>query len=72
MLVTYEYIVFCCVLLPRFPHDKLHTLDSAQEGLALLRLLANHKLRDMMYRDRRAHLLADDVEFELTSQQVSH
>nr|XP_056721070.1 pre-rRNA-processing protein TSR1 homolog [Euleptes europaea] len=47
----------------RFPEAKLFPLDSEQESALLLHHLATQKQRHLAFRDRRAHLLADAVEF---------
>ena len=54
----------------RLPDSRLFTLDSNNDSLLLLRTLANHKIHDVLYRDRRAHLLADDVAWEMTSAEL--
>ena len=62
----YVYPLLIC----RFPDDKLHPLDTPQEALQLLRVIGGHKVKDVLYRDRRAHLLADDVAYELATPEV--
>ncbi|XP_060114708.1 pre-rRNA-processing protein TSR1 homolog [Heteronotia binoei] len=47
----------------RFPEAKLFPLNTEQESVLLLRHLATQKQRHLAFRDRRAHLLADAVEF---------
>ncbi|XP_006823486.1 pre-rRNA-processing protein TSR1 homolog [Saccoglossus kowalevskii] len=55
------------VLEKRFPEKKLHTLDSDQDALLLLRQISNQKLRELKYRNIRPHLLARNVIFEPNS-----
>uniref|UniRef100_A0A8C8S9L9 Pre-rRNA-processing protein TSR1 homolog n=1 Tax=Pelusios castaneus TaxID=367368 RepID=A0A8C8S9L9_9SAUR len=47
----------------RFPEAKLFPLNTEQESLLLLRHLATQKRRHLAFRDRRAYLLAHDVDF---------
>ena len=54
----------------RFPDSRLFSLDSENDSLLLWRTLTNHKINDVIYRDRRAHLLADEVSFEMTQPEV--
>ncbi len=44
--------------------DKILTCKSEQEGLLFLRALSNQRLRANSLRDRRAHMVAEEVEFE--------
>lgn len=47
----------------RFPEAKLFPLNTEPESVLLLRHLATQKQRHLAFRDRRAHLLAEAVEF---------
>ncbi|XP_048375425.1 pre-rRNA-processing protein TSR1 homolog [Sphaerodactylus townsendi] len=47
----------------RFPEAKLFPLDTEQESALLLHHLATQKQRHLAFRDRRAHLLTEAVEF---------
>ena len=61
----------CISRMRRFPNEKLHPLDTPQEALQLLRLMGAHKVKDLIYRDRRPHMLADAVTFELPTPEVT-
>ncbi|XP_029634868.1 pre-rRNA-processing protein TSR1 homolog [Octopus sinensis] len=50
------------------PDAKFHSLDNNQDGLVVLRQIANHKLRSIKYRENRPHLLAESVVYELNSE----
>ena len=54
----------------RFPHEKLHSLDSEQDGLLVMRSITNHKIRPVHYRDNRPHLIAEEIQFELENEEV--
>ncbi|KAL8198930.1 UNVERIFIED_CONTAM: ribosome biogenesis protein tsr1 [Gekko kuhli] len=47
----------------RFPEAKLFPLNTEQDSVLLLHHLATQKQRHLAFRDRRAHLLAEAVEF---------
>ncbi|XP_053376015.1 pre-rRNA-processing protein TSR1 homolog [Mercenaria mercenaria] len=55
-----------------FPNDKLHTVDTEQDCLLVLRHVTSQKLRDIHYRENRPHLLAEDVHFELSNDSETH
>jgi len=38
----------------------------------LLRTIGNQKLKSVVFRDQRPHMMAEDINFELTDDQVSH
>ncbi|XP_060556535.1 pre-rRNA-processing protein TSR1 homolog [Ruditapes philippinarum] len=48
-----------------FPDDKLHTLDSEQDCMLVLRHVTSQKLRNIHYRENRPHLLSEHIQFEL-------
>lgn len=48
-----------------FPDEKLHTIDTVQEGVLVLRHITSQKLRDIHFRENRPHLLAEEMKFEL-------
>nr|XP_022302874.1 pre-rRNA-processing protein TSR1 homolog isoform X1 [Crassostrea virginica] len=52
-----------------FPHEKLHSLDSEQDGLLVMRSITNHKIRPVHYRDNRPHLIAEEIQFELENEE---
>lgn len=56
----------------RFPGDKFHSLDDKQDGLLVLRQLTNQKLRQISYREKRPHMIADEIQFELENAEVLH
>ncbi|KAH7947154.1 hypothetical protein HPB52_007758 [Rhipicephalus sanguineus] len=47
----------------RFPGEKLRAVDKKEDGLLLLRQIADQKRRPISYRDSRPHMLAESVEF---------
>ncbi|XP_077541698.1 tsr1 ribosome assembly factor isoform X2 [Haemaphysalis longicornis] len=47
----------------RFPGEKLRVVDKKEDGLLLLRQIADQKRRPINYRDSRPHLLAESIEF---------
>ncbi|KAH8021029.1 hypothetical protein HPB51_011808 [Rhipicephalus microplus] len=47
----------------RFPGEKLRAVDKKEDGLLLLRQIADQKRRLISYRDSRPHMLAESVEF---------
>jgi pre-rRNA-processing protein TSR1 len=57
----------------RFPKEKIQQLDSESDGAKLLRLIGMQKSRHVTWRDRRAHLLAEQVQFDcLTENTVKY
>ena len=54
-----------------FPEDKLHGLDSPQDGLLVLRHITEQKLKSVHYRENRPHLLAERVQFDIGDDYVS-
>ncbi|XP_023230293.1 pre-rRNA-processing protein TSR1 homolog [Centruroides sculpturatus] len=52
------------ILEKRFPDEKLHSVDSHQEALLLLRFLGSQKQKSLSFRDHRAHMLSEVVIFE--------
>ena len=67
--ITIKYTNIRFALL-RFPHEKLHSLDSEQDGLLVMRSITNHKIRPVHYRDNRPHLIAEEIQFELENEEV--
>ena len=57
--------------LTRFPKEKLHTLDSVQDGLLVLRMISTHKTGQLTIQQNRSHVLAESITYELTSPEVS-
>lgn len=55
----------------RFPDDKLYNMNTDQECLLVLRHITSQKLKDVHYRENRAHLLSEHVEFESEEPSVS-
>ncbi|XP_061187465.1 pre-rRNA-processing protein TSR1 homolog isoform X2 [Saccostrea echinata] len=53
-----------------FPHEKLHNLDSEQDGLLIMRNVANQKIKAVHYRDNRPHLIAEEIQFELDNEEA--
>lgn len=45
------------------PEEKVLTLDKNADGVNLLRRIGNQKRKSVLYRDRRPHLLAEEVEY---------
>lgn len=45
------------------PDEKLMVLDKNSDGLNILRRIGNQKRKSVLYRDRRPHLYAENVEF---------
>lgn len=45
------------------PEEKVMTLDKNVDGVNLLRRIGNQKRKSVLYRDKRPHLLAEEVEF---------
>ncbi|GFS48025.1 pre-rRNA-processing protein TSR1 homolog [Nephila pilipes] len=50
---------------PRFSDVKLQQCDTNQELLLLLRQIGNQKQRPVAFRDNRAHLLVENISFDL-------
>ena len=46
-------------------------VDTSQDALVLLRTIGNQKLQSVAFRDQRPHIMAEDINFELTDDQVS-
>ena len=55
----------------RFPEAKWHSLDTTADGLVLLRQIGGQKMKELVMRERRPHLMADNISFELNQQDVS-
>nr|XP_034305937.1 pre-rRNA-processing protein TSR1 homolog isoform X2 [Crassostrea gigas] len=53
-----------------FPHEKLHSLDSEQDGLLVMRNITNQKIKPVHYRDNRPHLIAEEIQFELENEEA--
>ena len=49
----------------------MHAVDTSQDALVLLRTIGNQKLKSVVFRDQRPHMMAEDINFELTDEQVS-
>lgn len=45
------------------PDEKIMPLDKNTDGLNIIRKIGNQKRRAVVYRDRRAHLYGEEVEF---------
>lgn len=45
------------------PEEKIMTLDKNADGVNILRRIGNQKRKPVKYRDRRPHLLAEEVEY---------
>ncbi|CAG9814514.1 unnamed protein product [Phaedon cochleariae] len=50
------------------PEEKLMVLDKNIDGINLLRRIGNQKRKPVLYRDRRPHLLGEEVEYITDSQ----
>lgn len=50
------------------PNEKLMTLDKNADGINILRRIGGQKRKDLLYRDRRPHLYAENVEFIIDDQ----
>lgn len=48
----------------RFPNEKLHSVDSDQDALLLLRHIGSQKQRKISFRDHRFYMLAEVIKFE--------
>lgn len=55
----------------RFPEAKLHALDKTQDALVVLRHLTDGKLKSVHYREKRPHLVAENISFEADSAEVT-
>eukprot|EP00918_Siedleckia_nematoides_P035139 GHVU01076365.1.p1 GENE.GHVU01076365.1~~GHVU01076365.1.p1 ORF type:complete len:729 (-),score=121.62 GHVU01076365.1:308-2302(-) len=55
----------------RFPQEKIHNLDTNQEGLLLLRTIGQQKLKKIPLHSLRSHMLAEGVTFEMDSNSQS-
>lgn len=51
------------LILKWFPDEKLVSLDNTTDGINLLRKIGNQKRNTVLYRDRRPHIYAENVEF---------
>jgi len=58
------------LLIIRFPGEKIHSLDTGQDGILMLRSITSQKLRTVHYRENRPHLVAENLEFELLHEEV--
>jgi pre-rRNA-processing protein TSR1 len=56
----------------RFPKEKIQQLDSESDGAKLLRLIGMQKSRHVTWRDRRAHLLAEQVQFDCLTENTDY
>ncbi|WAR01412.1 TSR1-like protein [Mya arenaria] len=50
----------------KFPDEKVHTPDSQQEFMLILRQITSQKLRDIHFRENRAYLMSEHVSFEVS------
>ncbi|XP_046854364.1 pre-rRNA-processing protein TSR1 homolog [Xenia sp. Carnegie-2017] len=48
----------------RFPKEKVYAVDTTDEGSQLLRILAHHHHKTVVYKDVRSHISAYDVVYE--------
>lgn len=55
-------------LTPWFTNEKLHSLDSAQDGLLVVRTIGNQKMRQISMRDYRPHLIAEHIAMDVSSE----
>lgn len=46
-----------------FPEEKVMPLDKNSDGVNVLRRIGNQKRKSVIYRDRRPHLLGDEIEY---------
>lgn len=65
-----EWLTDLWLYICRFPHEKLHSLDSEQDGLLVMRNITNQKIKQVHYRDNRPHLIAEEIQFELENEEV--
>ncbi len=65
-----QFLTFSLLNFSRLPGQKLHTLDSSQDAILLLRAIGTVKQRAIYLRDYRPHLLAEAVSFEQNEDQV--
>ncbi|XP_049809647.1 pre-rRNA-processing protein TSR1 homolog [Schistocerca nitens] len=54
------------------PDMKIMALDKCDEALNVLRRAGSQKLRSVTYRDRRPHMLVEEIEFVADSQEGDH
>jgi len=57
------------VLCYRFPEGKVHSIDTQQDAMLLLRTIGNQKQNKLLLREYRPHMLASSVTF-LPGEQV--
>ena len=69
--ITLSLVYIGIILSSRFPGEKVHTMDSAQDGLLVLRTVGSQKLRKITFREVRPHMIAESVSYELDSEDVS-
>ncbi|KAK7483662.1 hypothetical protein BaRGS_00025095 [Batillaria attramentaria] len=55
----------------RFPDAKLHALDKTQDAQVVLRHLTDGKLKSVHYREKRPHLVAENISFEAESAEAT-
>lgn len=55
----------------KFPKEKVFSLDNENDGLLILRHISSQKQRNIVMRNRRSYLLAEDVRFETTDEETS-
>jgi pre-rRNA-processing protein TSR1 len=53
----------------RFRDEKLYNLDSEQDGILALRAIGSKKMKKLSLRDKRPHIFAEAVSFELSNEQ---
>lgn len=60
----HEYKQFVQKLVNKWlPEEKLMVLDKNVDGVNILRRIGNQKRKSVLYRDRRPHMFAEEVEY---------
>ncbi|XP_028402867.1 pre-rRNA-processing protein TSR1 homolog [Dendronephthya gigantea] len=56
----------------RFPKEKIHSVDTPEEGNQLLRLIAHHHHKTVVYKGTRAHISAHNVQYQTSENNQDH
>lgn len=66
--VMFNFLARIRLCVFRFPDGKIHSVDTQQDALLLLRTIGNQKLNKLLMREYRPHLLVDTASFVANEQ----
>ena len=69
MVTAVASAMFCSLI--RFPDSGVHSLDTEQDAVLIVRKLTEGKTKPVHFREVRPHLLAESLSFEAESAQVN-